>query len=72
VGDAFDAFDEMHLKHSVGGGLRILFPQLDRTVFRLELAVPLNRNEPYAETTVLVQFRQAFPMPGLTNPSLGQ
>jgi len=72
VGDAFYDFDKMRLKHGVGGGLRVLLPQLDRTVFRLEVAVPLNPDERFAETSVLFQFNQAFPMPGLTNPSLGQ
>lgn len=33
-------------KQSVGGGLRFLFPQLNRSVFRLDLATPLS---PYPE-----------------------
>ncbi len=41
MGDAFSDFDSLHLKHSVGGGIRVLFPELDRAVFRLDIAVPL-------------------------------
>lgn len=72
VGDAFDRFDEMRLKHGVGGGLRFVFPQLERTVLRIEVGVPLNRDDPAAETSIIAQFRQAFTMPALTNPGLGQ
>jgi hypothetical protein len=43
MGDAFQDFDVMRLKHSVGGGVRVLFPELDRSVFRFDLAFPLNR-----------------------------
>lgn len=41
MGDAFTDFDSIHMKHSVGGGIRVLFPELDRAVFRLDIAVPL-------------------------------
>ena len=41
VGDAFDGFSNLHLKHSVGVGLRLLFPQFDRTVFRIDWGLPL-------------------------------
>ena len=40
-GDAFDGFSNLHLKHSVGVGMRLLIPQLDRTVFRVDWGVPL-------------------------------
>jgi hypothetical protein len=43
MGDAFQDFQIMRLKHSVGGGIRVLFPELDRSVFRFDLAFPLNR-----------------------------
>ncbi len=48
MGDAFTDFDTVSLKHSVGGGVRVLFPELDRAVFRIDIAVPLNRQNPGA------------------------
>ncbi len=48
MGDAFTDFDTVSFKHSVGGGVRVLFPELDRAVFRLDIAVPLNRPNPGA------------------------
>ena len=43
VGDAFDRWDAIRPKHSVGLGIRALFPQLQRVVGRLECAFPLDR-----------------------------
>jgi hypothetical protein len=43
AGDAATGFDMLHAKQSVGVGLRALFPQLNRLVFRADLAFPLNR-----------------------------
>ena len=43
VGDAFDKWDAIRPKHSVGLGIRALFPQLQRIVGRLECAFPLDR-----------------------------
>jgi hypothetical protein len=57
VGDAsnrstgpFD-FNLLRVKHSVGAGLRVLFPQVNRLVFRLDFAFPLNRG-PFPETGI--------------------
>jgi hypothetical protein len=72
VGDAFARWDELSLKHGVGGGLRFVFPQIERTVLRVEMGIPLNRNDPGAETALIVQLRQAFVMPGLVSPGLVQ
>ncbi len=53
------------INQAAGGGLRILFPQLDRAVFRIDLGVPL---EPYgrpggvAPFQLFVAFGQAFPV----------
>jgi hypothetical protein len=74
VGDAFDGFSRMHLKDSVGAGLRVLFPQLDRIVFRIDWGFPLE--PPISSLTAAEQgfhtfpgsafltFGQAFPSPG--------
>lgn len=44
VGSAFDNWhDKIPVYHGVGAGLRTLFPQLDRIVFRADIAFPLNR-----------------------------
>jgi hypothetical protein len=51
--------DQADFKHGVGGGLRLLVPQLDRLVFRIDLGVPLTADEA-AETSVVAQFQQAF------------
>jgi len=68
VGDAFDGFDEMRVKQSVGVGARILFPQFDRVVMRLDWGIPLS--EGYLKKgafpgDVVVTFRQAFATPTL-------
>ena len=66
AGDAFDGFDEMRMKHSVGVGLRLVFPQIDRAVMRLDWGFPLTREAapegPFPGQFV-VTFQQAFQMP---------
>ncbi len=46
VGHAFDGFDQMRPQQSTGLGLRILFPQFDRVVFRADAAVPITHHLP--------------------------
>ncbi|MBM4361343.1 MAG: BamA/TamA family outer membrane protein, partial [Deltaproteobacteria bacterium] len=70
AGDAFRRREEMVLRQGVGLGLRILVPQIERVVFRVDLATPLDRSDPAGETTVVAQFRQAFPDPGPVPPAL--
>ncbi len=68
TGDAFDGFDKMQLKQSAGVGLRILFPQLDRVVMRVDWGFPLTPGVVPAggfPGDIVVTFRQAFPMPVL-------
>lgn len=74
IGDASDGFSRMHLKDSVGAGVRVLFPQLDRVVFRVDWGLPLE--PPISSLTAAEQgfrtfpgslfmtFGQAFPAPG--------
>ncbi len=66
AGDAFDGFEEIRMKHSVGVGLRAVFPQLDRSVMRIDWGFPLTRaaapEGPFPGQFV-VTFQQAFPMP---------
>ncbi|MDB4943744.1 MAG: outer membrane protein assembly factor YaeT precursor [Labilithrix sp.] len=48
VGDAAQGFDMLRAKQSVGVGLRALFPQVNRLVFRADLAFPMQRG-PFPE-----------------------
>lgn len=65
VGDAFTEFGRMKLHHGAGMGIRALLPQLDRTVFRVDLGFPLNPSHTAAETSLVVRFQQAFEVPAL-------
>jgi hypothetical protein len=51
VGDTAQGFDMLRAKQSVGVGLRALFPQVNRMVFRADLAFPLARG-PFPETGI--------------------
>jgi hypothetical protein len=59
------------LKHGTGCGIRLAFPQIQRSVFRVDFGVPLQR-DPYGEATVIARFEQAFGVPSLTSPGLSQ
>jgi hypothetical protein len=63
VGDAFDTFGELELKHGVGAGIRFLAPQLDRDVFRIDVAMPVPLDTPGGEVSVIATFKQAFGIP---------
>lgn len=63
VGDAFDTWSAMALKQSAGFGLRLVFPQLQRSVMRLDLGFPLTQGVlPAGQSHVdlVVTFGQAF------------
>ena len=66
AGDAFDEFDRLRLKHSVGFGLRWVFPQFQRYVMRLDLGFPLTRTVSVApgRPDVVITFNQALPALG--------
>jgi hypothetical protein len=49
AGDAADGVSNFQPKQSVGFGIRTLFPQVNRLVFRFDFAFPLNRG-PFPET----------------------
>lgn len=51
AGDAAQGWDALHAKQSAGFGLRALFPQVNRAVFRIDLAFPLQRG-PFPETGI--------------------
>jgi hypothetical protein len=62
VGDAFDRWHDVSLHHSAGLGARVLFPQLDRTVFRIDVGFPIARALPagVAPVDFVATFGQAF------------
>jgi hypothetical protein len=66
-GDAFDRWSERQMKHSVGAGARVLFPQLDRSVFRLDFGFPVGlRPAGVPPMSFYFAFEQAFGVPTLT------
>jgi hypothetical protein len=62
AGDAFFAWHDLDVRHGLGAGLRILFPQLDRLVFRADVSFPLTRDVPGGASPIAfyVTFGQAF------------
>ena len=60
--------DHLRPRHSVGFGFRVLFPQLDRLVFRGDIGFPLEeRRDPKVRPfSVTVAFEQAFAVPALS------
>lgn len=70
VGDAADRIRELDLKQSLGLGARILFPQLDRVVFRLDWAMPLSEGYSPLPGALFITFEQAFPLGALGAPNL--
>ena len=72
LGDAFNGYDHLHPYDSAGFGIRALFPQLDRVVFRIDVGFPLTRPlpeavagspEPIPSYAVVFAFKQAFGIP---------
>lgn len=67
VGDAFDTRKDFRLKQGAGLGLRLGFPQLERTVMRVDLGFPLTGGLPRASWLdgLVLTFDQAFDMPAV-------
>lgn len=61
AGDAFDRWDELRWWHAVGFGARVLLPQLDRVVFRVDVGFPLVRAGGIDPVAFFATFGQAFP-----------
>ena len=70
VGDAFDGFETLRVKHSVGFGIRALFPQANRIVFRADWGFPLGGGYRTLPGSLFVTFGQAFGMPTASPPTL--
>jgi hypothetical protein len=67
AGHAADSPRELHPHTAAGLGVRMLFPQLDRVVFRADIGFPLaQRLEPgVSRWSLAVAFEQAFSVPGI-------
>jgi hypothetical protein len=69
AGDAYSVASRFRPYQSLGVGMRVLFPWLDRTVFRAELGFPMERpldpttGSPIPPFSFLVSFGQAFITP---------
>jgi len=76
VGDAFNDITKVVLKHSVGIGARVEFPQIQRSVMRFDWGLPLTPVPGLPSTQrpfpgdITITFDQAFGMPVL--PFSGQ
>ena len=70
VGDAADAVRQFNLKQSAGVGLRVLFPEFDRIVFRADWGFPLSPGYASLPGAFFVSFAQAFPLSGVAAPSV--
>ena len=70
VGDAMTGFDNLRVKQSLGGGLRVLLPQFNRAVFRADIGFPIDRGpfggRPVVDPfNVYLAFEQAFGFGGI-------
>ncbi|HEX7603283.1 MAG TPA: hypothetical protein VF316_16810, partial [Polyangiaceae bacterium] len=68
VGDAFDGFDHLQPKHSVGLGLRAVFPQIERAVLRFDVGFPITAGplpRDVAPVSFFVAFNQAVSLPAV-------
>jgi hypothetical protein len=59
-----DDISTFEFRQGTGAGLRIVFPQAERTVLRLDWGIPLSGDIPQLPGTIYFTFGQAFPVPG--------
>jgi hypothetical protein len=66
-GDAFDGYDRLLLRQSLGFGLRAVLPQIERAAFRVDVGFPVGPNPPPGTHPVEVYFafHQAVPIPAI-------
>ena len=70
AGDAWDGNEKVRLKQSVGVGLRVLFPEFDRIVMRVDWGFPISPGYSSLPGAFVLSFGQAFNMPGVPVPSV--
>jgi hypothetical protein len=68
VGDVFDSWHELHPKQGVGFGLRLGFPQLQRSVMRIDWGFRLTPGVMHKNLAdgLVVTFGQAFGFPNIS------
>jgi len=59
-----DDISTLEFRQGTGAGLRIVFPQAERTVLRLDWGIPLSGDIPQLPGAIYFTFGQAFPVPG--------
>jgi outer membrane protein assembly factor BamA len=72
VGGVWDGEESLDMSQSAGFGMRALFPQLDRVVFRVDVGFPLAKGglpPGVSPMSFFASFEQAFPMPNIQPPS---
>jgi hypothetical protein len=69
AGDAANGMNRLRPRHSLGFGFRVLFPQLDRLVFRGDIGFPIDakRDPGVNPFSITVAFEQAFSVPSLSS-----
>ncbi|MES1173328.1 MAG: hypothetical protein ABUL62_03290 [Myxococcales bacterium] len=70
VADTPNAFSSIHLHQGAGVGVRILFPEFDRIVFRADWGFPLSPGYQTFPGAFFISFKQAFEMPAVVAPSV--
>lgn len=68
IADAAPSFDQLAFHVGTGVGIRVLFPQAQRTVFRFDWGLPVSRAQNVWPGAYYFTFGQAFSMPSLTIP----
>lgn len=63
LGAASDVLRSANFYQGTGAGVRILFPQAERTVMRLDWGLPVSGDRPVLPGAFFFTFGQAFPMP---------
>jgi len=64
VAGVADDISQLEFRQGTGAGLRIVFPQAERTVLRLDWGIPLSGDIPQLPGAIYFTFGQAFPVPG--------
>lgn len=70
VGGVGKQLQDVALHQSVGAGVRILFPQVNRQVFRVDWAAPLTAPYRALPGGIYISFGQAFDMPNVKLPEI--
>lgn len=70
VADAPQDLSHVDLRQGAGVGIRVLFPEFDRIVFRADWGFPLSSGYPTFPGAFFLSFKQAFEMPAVVAPSV--